>query len=175
MRLLLIAAVLVLAWAKPADACAPRCTGKKITVDLQHAEIGNVLRLLADVSGHNFVYGDEVKGKVTLKLREVPWDQALDVVLKTKGLGMKKDGNVIRVAALDVLRAEEMAALDLAAQRELKGPLTTRVIPVNYAPAKELAAHLKLLLSPRGTVSVDERTNTIIVRDVRGSPALSAQ
>ncbi len=175
MRLLILAALLAIAWAKPADACAPRCTGKKITVDLQNAEIGNVLRLLADVSGHNFVYGEEVKGKVTLKLREVPWDQALDVVLKTKGLGMKKDGNVIRVATLDALHHEERAALDLAAERELKGPLTTRVIPVSYAPAKELAAHIKVLLSPRGTVSVDERTNTVIVRDVRGSAALSAR
>lgn len=174
MRLLLVAVALVLAAAKPADACAPRCTGKKITVDLQNAEIGNVLRLLADVSGHNFVYGEEVKGKVTLKLREVPWDQALEVVLKTKGLGMKKSGNVIRVASLDALHQEELDALELVAQREQKGPLTTRVIPVNYAPAKELAAHLKLLLSPRGTVSVDERTNTIIVRDVRGSPALTS-
>lgn len=175
MRLLLIAAALLLAWAKPADACAPRCTGKKITVDLQNAEIDNVLRLLADVSGNNFVFGEEVKGKVTLKLREVPWDQALDVVLKTKGLGMKQDGKVIRVATLDQLHKEDLAALELHEQRELKGPLTTRIIPVNYAPAKELAAHIKQLLSPRGTVSVDERTNTIIVRDVKGSPALSFQ
>ncbi|MBI1946335.1 MAG: secretin and TonB N-terminal domain-containing protein [Deltaproteobacteria bacterium] len=173
MRLLVFAAALLLSAADPADACGPRCTGRKITVDLQNAEIGNVLRLLADVSGNNFVYGEEVKGKVTLKLRDVPWDQALDVVLKTKGLGMRKNGNVIRVATLDALHQEELAALELAVQRDLKGPLTTRIIPVNYAPAKELAAHLKLLLTPRGTVSVDERTNTIIVHDVKGSPALS--
>lgn len=173
MRLLLIAAALLLARAAPAWACAPNCTGKKITVDLQNAEVGNVLRLLADVSGHNFVYGEEVKGKVTLKLRDVPWDQALDVVLKTKGLGMKKSGNVIRVATREALHQEELAALELREQRQLKGPLTTRVIPVNYARAQELAAHLKLLLSPRGSVSVDERTNTIIVRDVKGSAALS--
>jgi type IV pilus assembly protein PilQ len=93
----------------------------------------------------------------------------------TKGLGMRKNGNVIRVATLDALHQEELAALELAVQRDLKGPLTTRIIPVNYAPAKELAAHLKLLLTPRGTVSVDERTNTIIVHDVKGSPALAAR
>lgn len=173
MRLLLIAAALFLVRAAPAEACLSNCGGKKITVDLQNAEVGNVLRLLADVSGKNFVYGEEVKGKVTLKLREVPWDQALEVILKTKGLGMKQSGNVIRVATLEALHQEELDALNLNEQRMLKGPLTTRVIPVNYARAQELAAHLKLLLSPRGSVSVDERTNTLIVRDVKGSAALS--
>lgn len=173
MRLLLIAAALFLVRAAPAEACARNCSGKKITLDLQNAEVGNVLRLLADVSGKNFVYGEEVKGKVTLKLREVPWDQALEVILKTKGLGMKHDGNVIRVATLEALHQEELDALDLHEQRMLKAPLTTRVIPVNYARAQEMAAHLKLLLSPRGSVSVDERTNTLIVRDVKGSAALS--
>lgn len=173
MRLLLIAAALFLVRAAPAQACLGNCGGKKITLDLQNAEVGNVLRLLADVSGKNFVYGEEVKGKVTLKLREVPWDQALEVILKTKGLGMKQSGNVIRVATLEALHQEELDALDLHEQRMLRGPLTTRVIPVNYARAQEMAAHLKLLLSPRGSVSVDERTNTLIVRDVKGSAALS--
>ena len=174
MRLILAAAAaLLFAHAAPAAACASHCTGKKITVDLQDADIGNVLRLLADVSGNNFVYGEEVKGKVTLKLKDVPWDQALDVVLKTKGFGMRKDGNVIRVASLEALHKEDLDALELGEQRLLKGPLTTRVIPVNYARAQELAVQVKMLLSPRGTVSVDERTNTLIVRDVRGSAALS--
>lgn len=173
MRLLLIAAALLLARAAPVLACGQHCTGKKITLDLQNAEVGNVLRLLADVSGHNFVYGEEVKGKVTLKLREVPWDQALEVILKTKGLGMKKSGNVIRVASLEALHQEELDALELGEQRMLKGPLTTRVIPVNYARAQEMAVHIKMLLSPRGTVAVDERTNTVIVRDIKGSAALS--
>ena len=174
MRLLLLAVTLslTLPLALPALG-SPGYTGRKITLDMQDAEIGNVLRLLADVSGQNFVYGEEVKGKVTLKLKSVPWDQALEVVLKTKGLGMKKDGNVIRVASLDTLHQGELDALELREQRALKGPLTTRIIPVNYALAKEMAAHIKLLLSPRGTVAVDERTNTVIVRDVKGSPALS--
>lgn len=145
---------------------------KRITIDMQDAEIGNVLRLLADVSGKNLVYGDEVKGKITLKLKNVPWTQALKVVLQTKGLGSQTDGNVIRIALQSDLDAEEQARLDLQAQRDLKGPLTTRIIPVNYARAKELADQIKPMLSPRGTISVDERTNTIIVRDVRGSGAL---
>ena len=145
---------------------------RRITIDMQDAEIGNVLRLLADVSGKNLVYGEEVKGKITLKLKNVPWSQALKVVLQTKGLGAEHDGNVIRIALQTDLDAEEQARLDLAAARELKGPLATRIIPVSYANAKELAEQIKPLLSPRGTLSVDTRTNTIIVRDVRGSGAL---
>jgi type IV pilus assembly protein PilQ len=147
-------------------------SGKKITVDLQDAEIGNVLRLLADVSGKNFVYGEDVKGKITMKLKNVPWDQALDVILKTKGLRMRMAGNIIRVAPADVFDKEDQAALDYAEQYEKKAPLTTRIIPVNYANAKELEAQVKALLSPRGSVTVDTRTNTLIVRDVRGSAAL---
>ena len=146
---------------------------KKITIDMVDAEIGHVLRLLADVSGKNLVYGEDVKGKITLKLKNVPWDQALLVVLQTRELGMEEDGNVIRVAPRAVLDAEEQRRLDAAAERDLKGPLVTRVLPVNYASAKDMAALIKPLLSPRGTVTFDERTNVVIVKDVRGSGALS--
>lgn len=165
---LLVAVIMGSLVAASAEAAPP----KKITIDMQDAEIGNVLRLLADVSGKNLVYGEEVKGKITLKLKNVPWTQALKVVLQTKGLGSETDGDVIRIAPQETLDREAIAALDLAAQRELKGPLTTRVIPVNYARAKELAEQVKPMLSPRGTVTVDERTNTLIIRDVRGSSAL---
>jgi type IV pilus assembly protein PilQ len=173
MKHLLIA--VVLAFTATAAQAGPRADGggeRRITIDMQDAEIGNVLRLLADVSGKNLVYGEEVKGKITLKLKNVPWSQALKVVLQTKGLGAEHDGNVIRIATQDTLDKEEQTRLDVAAQRELKGPLFTRVIPVNYASAKEMAERIKPMLSPRGTLSVDERTNTIIVRDVRGSGAL---
>jgi type IV pilus assembly protein PilQ len=172
MKHLLLALALL---ASTSALAGPRPDGggeRRITIDMQDAEIGNVLRLLADVSGKNLVYGEEVKGKITLKLKNVPWSQALKVVLQTKGLGAEHDGNVIRIALQDTLDKEEQTRLDLAAQRELKGPLFTRVIPVNYANAKEMAERIKPMLSPRGTLSVDERTNTIIVRDVRGSGAL---
>ena len=168
MRALLLV-VLVLALAPAAFAWK----GKKITIDLQDAEIGNVLRLIADVSGKNVVFGEDVKGKITIKLKNVPWDQALDVILKTKGLGSREHGNIIRVQPQATLDAEETAALNRNAERDLKGPLTTRIIPLNYASAKDMADKVKALLSPRGTVTVDERTNTLIVRDVRGSGALS--
>ena len=163
---MLLAAVLV--WSLAAQAAPP----KKITIDMQDAEIGNVLRLIADVSGKNLVYGEEVTGKITLKLKNVPWTQALQVVLQSKGLGSETQGNVIRIAPQDTLDKEQLQALERGAQFELKGPLTTRVIPISYARAKDLAAHVKTMLSPRGSVSVDERTNTLIIRDVRGSSAL---
>lgn len=163
---LLVTAALMLSTA--ASASPP----KKITIDMQDAEIGNVLRLLADVSGKNLVYGDEVKGKITLKLKNVPWTQALKVVLQTKGLGSETDDDVIRIAPQETLDRERLAALDLAAHEQLLGPLTTRVVPVNYARAQDLAEQVKALLSPRGSVAVDERSNTLIIRDVRGSSAL---
>ena len=150
----------------------PAWHGRKITMDLQEAEIGNVLRLIADVSHKNIVFGDEVKGKVTIKLKDVPWDQAFDTILKTKGLGSEEDGDIIRVAPQSVLDTEEQKRLDLDEQQALKGRLVTRIVPVSYATAQEMAPKVQKLLSARGTVVVDERTNTLIIRDVRSSAAL---
>src|ERR1043166_8489217 len=161
--LLAAAAFAVFAHAAPADACRDNCghaySGKKITMDLQDADIANVIRLIGDVSGKNVVFGDDVKGKVTLKLKNVPWDQALDTVLRTHGYARDTHGDIIFVAPEAVLDAEEARKLELQAKRELSGPLTTRIIPCNYSPAKEMADKVKAMLSPRGTVTVDERTN----------------
>ena len=146
---------------------------KKITIDVVDADVVNVLRLFADVSGKNFVVDDEVKGKVTLKLKNVPWDQALRVVLDTKDLGMTRDGDIVRIAPKAELDAEEQARLDAWAARQDRGPLVTRIIVVNHARAAELLPHVQALLSKRGTATFDPRTNTIIVRDVASSRALS--
>jgi type IV pilus assembly protein PilQ len=144
---------------------------QKITIDVMDADIVNVLRLFADVSGKNFVIDDDVKGKVTLKLKNVPWDQALHVVLQTKDLGMSTSGSIVRVAPQAQLDAEEQARLDRYAARSDKGPLVTRIIVVNNARAEELLPHVQLLLTKRGTATADPRTNTIIVHDVASSPA----
>jgi type IV pilus assembly protein PilQ len=132
----------------------------------------NVLRLFADVSGKNFVVDDEVKGKVTLKLKNVPWEQALRVVCASKDLGVAHDGNIVRIAPQSELDAEEQARLDRGVAWVDKGPLVTRTIIVNNARASELLPHVQALLSKRGSASVDERTNVIIVRDVASSAAL---
>jgi len=143
-----------------------RYVGRKVSLDFQDADLSNVLRLLADVSGLNIVIGENVKGKVTLKLINVPWDQALDIVLKMNSLGQVREGNIIRVATLaDIAKQqdEEAHAKDARVKAE---DLITKVIFVNYAKVDELAATLKKYLSPRGEVTVDARTNTLIIKDI---------
>ncbi|MDP2340029.1 MAG: type IV pilus secretin PilQ [Deltaproteobacteria bacterium] len=149
------------------SATAASFKGKKVTVDIQDADIVNVIRLIGDVSGKNVVVGEEVKGKVTVKLKNVPWDQALDVVLKTKDLGQETKGGIIRVVPQAKLDAEREARLKLQDEREKKLPTTVRLIPVNYAVASELTPQVKELLSARGKVTQDARTNVIIVEDIR--------
>jgi type IV pilus assembly protein PilQ len=139
---------------------------RKVSLELANADVHAVLRLFAEVGRLNLVVSDEVSGKVSLRLRNVPWDEAFRVVLASKGLAVEQLGSVVRVAPLGRL-AEESEARRRAKSAALdERPLTTRLIPVSFAPAADLAAQVKPLLSPRGTVSVDARTNTLIVRDV---------
>jgi type IV pilus assembly protein PilQ len=152
--------------AQAASAGAGRYNGRRIELDLKDADIHNVLRLLADVGRVNIVTADDVAGSITIRMRNVPWDQALDVVLQAKGLGMVRGGNLIRVAPLAALQKERELKLAAAKQEFELTPLETRLIPVSYATADELQARAKDLLSPRGTVAVDERTNVLIARDI---------
>jgi type II secretory pathway component HofQ len=139
---------------------------KKVSIELANADVHTVLRMFADIGQFNLVTSEEVTGKVTIKLRAVPWDEAFRVVLASKGLGMEKVGAIIRVAPLSRL-AEESELRHKAKEAAFnEKPLTVRLIPVNYANATELANQVKAMLSPRGTVTVDTRTNTLIVRDV---------
>lgn len=143
-----------------------RYRGRRVNLDLKDADIHNVLRLLAAEENVNIVTSDDVKGTVTIRLRRVPWDEALEVVLKAKGLGMERRGNLIRVAPQDVLEKEREVAIARQKQRKLLAPLETRLIPVSYAVAEELMPRVKELMSERGSVSVDARTNALIVRDI---------
>ena len=141
-------------------------SGRLISLDFQDADLDNVLRLMADVSGLNIVVGDGVKGKVTVKLLNVPWDQALDLILRTHGLGQVREGNILRIDTLgnlSKLQDEEAKAKDSATKAE---DLITRVVYVNYAEAKKLAAGMTKHLSPRGDITVDDRTNALIVKDI---------
>ncbi len=145
-------------------------TGERLTLNFQDIDVRAVLQLLADTSGQNIVVSDTVKGRVTLRLQNVPWDQALDIVLRTKGLDMRKKDNVILVAPQAEIAAREKA--ELAAQKDIQelAPLRTEFLQVNYAKAADIAKLLKAggggsLLSPRGNVSIDERTNTLLVQD----------
>lgn len=141
-------------------------SGRKIDLDFKDADIHNILRLLSEVGNVNVVTADDVTGKVTIKMKAVPWDQALDVILSAKGLGMVRRGNLIRVAPQETLEKERELAIERQKQKIELAPLETRIVPVSYASAGDLAGRAKELLSERGKVSVDDRTNVLLVRDV---------
>jgi type IV pilus assembly protein PilQ len=145
-------------------------TGDPLTLTFQDLETRAVLQLLADFSGLNIVVSDSVQGNVTLRLQDVPWDQALDIVMTTKGLDMRRNGNVIIVAPATEIAAREQAALEaMSALQELE-PLRSEFIQVNYAKAGDLAQLIgggsgNSLISERGSVAIDTRTNTLLVQD----------
>jgi type IV pilus assembly protein PilQ len=147
----------------------PVYTGERLTLNFQDIETRAVLQLLADASGQNIVVSDSVSGNVTLRLQNVPWDQALDIVLRTKGLDKRRQDNVIIVAPQAELAAREKA--ELAAKKDVQelAPLRSEYLQVNYAKASDMAALVKTqtnsLLSQRGSVAVDERTNTLLLQD----------
>ncbi|PJG43435.1 membrane protein [Acinetobacter tandoii] len=163
-------------------------TGKKISLDFQDIEVRRVLQLLADFTGINMVAADTVQGNITLRLKDVPWDQALDIILKTKNLDKRRNGNVIWIAPVDELIKAEEAEAKAIAQSVKLAPLQTEYIQLNYAKASDiqqmitqgqnakstggsgsvsdpLGDSVGSILSPRGTVSIDPRTNMLIVND----------
>ncbi len=148
-------------------------TGERLSLNFQDIEVRSVLQLLADFTGLNLVVSDSVEGNLTLRLKNVPWDQAMDIILKTKGLDQRKAGNVILIAPTDEIAAREKLELEARKQVEELERLRTEFIKVNYAKASEMADLLKqvdnAILSPRGSVSVDERTNTLLVKDTNSS------
>lgn len=144
--------------------------GQRISLDFKDADLENVFRIIAEVSNLNIITTDEVKGRVSVRLINVPWDQALDIVLKSKALGATQEGNILRIAPLSALRAEDKARLDAKKEVEklqatLEGVIET--IPVNYSKASDLKDKITDLLSEGGKVTIDDRTNTIIIRDLR--------
>jgi len=148
-------------------------SGERLTLNFQDIETRAVLQLLADVSGRNVVVSDTVQGNVTLRLQNVPWDQALDIVLAAKGLDMRENGNVIIVAPAEEIAARELADLESRQEIQSLEPLQTEYLQVNYAKAADLAVLIQgqggnALLSERGSVGIDERTNTLLLQDTAG-------
>lgn len=148
-------------------------TGERLSLNFQDIEVRSVLQLLADFTGLNLVVSDSVTGNLTLRLKNVPWDQAMDIILKTKGLDQRRSGNVILIAPTDEIAAREKLELEARAQIEELERLRTEFIKVNYAKAADIAELLNQtdnsIISTRGSVSVDERTNTLLVKDVNAS------
>lgn len=158
----------------------PAYTGEKMTANFQDIDTRTLLNLIADTGGRNIVINDSVSGSMTLRLSEVPWDQVLDIVLSTKGLDKRIEGNVIRVGPTQELASQEKAAL--AARKDLQdlAPLRTEFLQINYAKADDIAALIRAqsgrgaggdrtLLSSRGTLNIDPRTNTLILQDTAES------
>jgi type IV pilus assembly protein PilQ len=146
-------------------------TGQKISLDFRDADIKNVFRLLAEVSGLNFVVTADVNRRVTLRLLEVPWDQAMDLIISTNGLDKEQIGNVVRISTANTFKAERSDLLAAKKAREDFEPMQTVYFNLNYATAKELEAKIKSLMSRRSDAAlvVDERSNTIMVRDIQKS------
>jgi type IV pilus assembly protein PilQ len=153
-------------------------TGQKLSLEFKDADIKNVLRLLAEVSGKNIVVTDDVNRKVTIRLMEVPWDQAMDLLINTNGLDKEEVGNVIRISTAGRLKSERDALAAAKKSEENLEPLETAYLTVNYARVikgkddkdvtdKDLVEKIKTVLSPRGTVVADQRTNKLIVRDIK--------
>jgi len=140
--------------------------GRRMSLDVQGADIQTVLRSLSEFSGKNIVASKEVKGEVTLRLRNVPWRHALDIVLKSQGLGMVETGQTILVSNLDTLRKEELERRTAERSQEELLPLETRILPVNYANSKEMARSVEKTLTKRGHIEVDDRSNSLIVTDI---------
>ena len=145
----------------------------RLSLNFQDIEVRSVLQLLADFTGLNMVVSDTVSGNITLRLKDVHWEEALDIILTTKGLSKRERGNIIMVAPTEeVARMEQLEAQAAMAMEELE-PLKTSLIRIKYARAEELAALVKSdanrLMSPRGNVTVDERTNTLLIHDTASS------
>lgn len=157
----------------------PKYSGEKLTLQFQDMDLKAILHTLGDFAGINIVISDDVQGSMALNLVNVPWDQALDIILKSKGLGKRQEGNVMMIAPADIIAQREQQELEANKQQEELAPLRTELIQVNYAKAAEIAGILQAglgggsgdsksvgILSERGSVTIDQRTNTILVQDV---------
>lgn len=167
----------------------PSYSGNKLSLDFQDIDVRSVLQLIADFNGLNLVASDSVTGRITIRLQNVPWDQALDIILKTKGLDKRRNGNVIMIAPAEEIAAREKLEIQANQQVEQLAPLQTEYIQLSYAKAEDIQtlitsgrnnggggnanggggvngdANVGSLLSSRGTMSIDARTNTLIIQD----------
>jgi len=169
-------------WGFLASASSPdrKYMGQRISMDFKDADLSNIFRIIADVSNLNIITTDDVKGKVTLRLVNVPWDQALDIILRSKALGASQEGNILRIAPMSVIQKEEQdrfnaqKSIELARAEAIAREEETRtirdgvieIIPISYSKASELLAKIKPQASRFGTIDSDDRTNVLIIRDL---------
>jgi type IV pilus assembly protein PilQ len=142
-------------------------TGEIITLKFKDADLRDVILYLGDFAKLNVVFDPEVRGVVTCNLEDVPWDQALDILLRNNKLGKVLEGNVLRIAPVSVLTREDEEQRKLRESKEIAGPLIVKTIPLSYSKARDVVALLNAKKSQRGEITIDERTNTLIISDVR--------
>ena len=147
------------------DASDVPFSGRRINIDLVDADIHSVFRLISHVSNLNIVAGDDVQGTVTVRLEDVPWDQALAAVLQSKGLGAQRFGNIVRIAPIETIKAEQQAALEAQQAREQLTPLQVLVVPLNYANVEQVTPQIEGLITERGSVEADTRSNQLIIKE----------
>ena len=141
-------------------------SGERTSFDFKEIDIKDLFRFIADISGLNVILHPSIKGSVTLKLTDVPWDQALDVITRNEGLGYTVEGNVIRIAPLTVLAQEATARARAEEQIALSAPLVTKIKVLSYAKATEMDRIVRRLLTPKGSVIADTRSNMLIITDI---------
>jgi type IV pilus secretin PilQ/predicted competence protein len=142
-------------------------SGEVISMKLKDSDLRDVVLYLADIAGLNVVFDPEVRGTVTVNLQDVPWDQALDIILKQNKMGKSIEGNILRIAPVTVLTREEEEQRRLKESKELSGPVMVKTITLSYSKAKDVAALLRSKISTRGEIIVDDRTNTLLISEVR--------
>ncbi|GMV38428.1 MAG: hypothetical protein AMXMBFR64_01440 [Myxococcales bacterium] len=143
-----------------------RYTGKRINLTIKDADIQHVLTFLAKEGRVNIIAGEDVSGRVTFHLEDIPWDLALDMILRTKGLDYVKEEGIYRVAPIDTIKKEIDDEIEKRKKKVDLKPLYVRLIPVNYGKASALAEQVDKIRSPKGSVSTDDRTNTLIIKDI---------
>jgi len=152
--------------AHASDELGLRFYGKPINIEVRDTPVIDVLNFISEQSGANLLISNEVKGQITLKLKQVPWDQALLLVMKSQQLGYVRDGSVLRIAPLDALKNESDKAVKVLESQRDAQPLKVKIIPVSYAKVEELAPQLKEFLSKRGKVVFDKRTSSVVITDI---------
>jgi len=149
----------------------PTFTGERISLSFQSVDIRSLLQIIADVAGTNMIVSDSVNGQIAMRLQNVPWDQALDIILRTKGLGLRRQGNVMLVAPVEEIAARERGEAEAERQKVQLAPLHSEIIQINYAKATELGTIIKnksnSILSDRGSVTIDDRTNSLLLLETR--------
>lgn len=142
-------------------------SGDIISLKIKDADLKDVVLYLAEFAGLNVVFDPDVRGTVTVNLQDVPWDQTLDIILKQNKMGKTIEGNILRIAPVSVLTREEEEQRRLTESKELSGPVVVKTITLSYSKAKDVAALLRSKISTRGEIIVDDRTNTLLISEVR--------